>query len=183
MWFDCVHVLSRSETPLIYKAVPSWFVRVEQATTQLLENNQKTYWSVLLSNRFQLWLNVHHFSCMLLYGRNVSILYIYPLMHCKLGISKYLCGVKMFQFDNSEKFTIILIPCFIINEILNFFLNAFSFAGCLILWKRRDLLTGCERHVIGRYLVTDTGGHQFPSGSAKMVKRWGKRRIIWGSTK
>ncbi|CAG2209390.1 IARS [Mytilus edulis] len=34
----------RSETPLIYKAVPSWFVRVEQCTEQLLENNSKTYW-------------------------------------------------------------------------------------------------------------------------------------------
>lgn len=34
----------RSETPLIYRAVPSWFIRVEQMSHQLLENNQKTYW-------------------------------------------------------------------------------------------------------------------------------------------
>ena len=34
----------RSETPLIYKAVPSWFIRVESMVTQLLENNQKCYW-------------------------------------------------------------------------------------------------------------------------------------------
>lgn len=34
----------RSETPLIYRAVPSWFIRVEQMSKQLLENNQKTYW-------------------------------------------------------------------------------------------------------------------------------------------
>ena len=34
----------RSETPLIYKAVPSWFVRVEQAKEQLLDNNSQTYW-------------------------------------------------------------------------------------------------------------------------------------------
>ena len=34
----------RSETPLIYRAVPSWFIRVEQMSQQLLDNNQKTYW-------------------------------------------------------------------------------------------------------------------------------------------
>jgi isoleucyl-tRNA synthetase len=34
----------RSETPLLYKAVPSWFVRVEHMTGLLLENNQQTYW-------------------------------------------------------------------------------------------------------------------------------------------
>ena len=34
----------RSETPLIYKAVPSWFVRVQHAQEKLLENNKKTYW-------------------------------------------------------------------------------------------------------------------------------------------
>jgi len=34
----------RSETPLIYKAVPSWFVRVESLIPQLLENNTKCYW-------------------------------------------------------------------------------------------------------------------------------------------
>ena len=36
----------RSETPLIYKAVPSWFVRVQHAQEKLLENNKKTYWWV-----------------------------------------------------------------------------------------------------------------------------------------
>ncbi|XP_062589375.1 LOW QUALITY PROTEIN: isoleucine--tRNA ligase, cytoplasmic-like [Saccostrea cucullata] len=48
----------RSETPLIYKAVPSWFVRVEQATTQLLENNQKIYWvpDFVKEKRFANWL-------------------------------------------------------------------------------------------------------------------------------
>lgn len=34
----------RSDTPLIYKAVPSWFVRVEEIKPQLLANNEKTYW-------------------------------------------------------------------------------------------------------------------------------------------
>lgn len=34
----------RSETPLIYRAVPSWFIRVEQMSQQLLDNNQKSYW-------------------------------------------------------------------------------------------------------------------------------------------
>ena len=34
----------RSETPLIYRAVPSWFIRVEQMSQNLMDNNQKTYW-------------------------------------------------------------------------------------------------------------------------------------------
>ena len=34
----------RSETPLLYKAVPSWFIRVELIVQQLLENNKKCYW-------------------------------------------------------------------------------------------------------------------------------------------
>lgn len=40
----------RSDTPLIYKAVPSWFVRVEHMVDKLLENNGKCYWYVLLVN-------------------------------------------------------------------------------------------------------------------------------------
>ena len=36
----------RSDTPLIYKAVPSWFVRVEELVEKLLANNMKSYWSV-----------------------------------------------------------------------------------------------------------------------------------------
>lgn len=34
----------RSDTPLIYKAVPSWFVRVEHMVDKLLDNNGKCYW-------------------------------------------------------------------------------------------------------------------------------------------
>ena len=34
----------RSETPLIYKAVPSWFVSVEKVKPQLIANNAQTYW-------------------------------------------------------------------------------------------------------------------------------------------
>uniref|UniRef100_A0AAY5E8T2 isoleucine--tRNA ligase n=1 Tax=Electrophorus electricus TaxID=8005 RepID=A0AAY5E8T2_ELEEL len=33
----------RSDTPLIYKAVPSWFVRVEHMVKKLLDNNAKCY--------------------------------------------------------------------------------------------------------------------------------------------
>ncbi|KYO46411.1 isoleucine--tRNA ligase, cytoplasmic [Alligator mississippiensis] len=33
----------RSDTPLIYKAVPSWFVRVEHMVEKLLENNAQCY--------------------------------------------------------------------------------------------------------------------------------------------
>lgn len=48
----------RSETPLIYKAVPSWFIRVEQAQEMLLENNSKTYWvpDFVKEKRFGNWL-------------------------------------------------------------------------------------------------------------------------------
>ncbi|OMP02733.1 Aminoacyl-tRNA synthetase, class Ia [Corchorus olitorius] len=33
-----------SDTPLIYRVVPSWFVRVEQLKEQSLENDKLTYW-------------------------------------------------------------------------------------------------------------------------------------------
>lgn len=48
----------RSETPLIYKAVPSWFVRVEPMVEQLLANNQETYWvpDFVKEKRFGNWL-------------------------------------------------------------------------------------------------------------------------------
>ena len=34
----------RSDTPLIYKAVPSWFVAVESIKDKLIKNNCRTYW-------------------------------------------------------------------------------------------------------------------------------------------
>ncbi|KAG9444145.1 hypothetical protein H6P81_015485 [Aristolochia fimbriata] len=34
----------RSETPLLYRAVPSWFVSVEKIKKELLESNEQTYW-------------------------------------------------------------------------------------------------------------------------------------------
>ena len=34
----------RSDTPLIYRAVPSWFVKVEQIRDDLCANNELTYW-------------------------------------------------------------------------------------------------------------------------------------------
>ena len=48
----------RSETPLIYKAVPSWFVAVEKVKAKLLENNSKTYWvpAFVQEKRFHNWL-------------------------------------------------------------------------------------------------------------------------------
>ncbi|CAG2102663.1 unnamed protein product [Medioppia subpectinata] len=48
----------RSETPLIYRAVPSWFVRVEQYSQQLLESNASTYWvpDFVKEKRFGNWL-------------------------------------------------------------------------------------------------------------------------------
>ena len=48
----------RSDTPLIYKAVPSWFVAVEKLKPQLLANNAKTYWvpAFVQEKRFHNWL-------------------------------------------------------------------------------------------------------------------------------
>jgi len=48
----------RSETPLIYKAVPSWFVNVEKIKAQLLESNAQTYWvpEFVKEKRFHNWL-------------------------------------------------------------------------------------------------------------------------------
>ncbi|OMP04628.1 Aminoacyl-tRNA synthetase, class Ia [Corchorus olitorius] len=48
----------RSETPLIHRAVPSWFVRVEQLKEQLLENNKQTHWvpDYVKDKRFHNWL-------------------------------------------------------------------------------------------------------------------------------
>lgn len=48
----------RSDTPLIYKAVPSWFVRVEVLIDKLLANNAETYWvpEFVKEKRFANWL-------------------------------------------------------------------------------------------------------------------------------
>uniref|UniRef100_A0A6I8NVC5 Isoleucine--tRNA ligase, cytoplasmic n=1 Tax=Ornithorhynchus anatinus TaxID=9258 RepID=A0A6I8NVC5_ORNAN len=48
----------RSDTPLIYKAVPSWFVRVECMVDKLLKNNDQCYWvpEFVREKRFGNWL-------------------------------------------------------------------------------------------------------------------------------
>ncbi|XP_062520478.1 isoleucine--tRNA ligase, cytoplasmic-like [Corticium candelabrum] len=48
----------RSETPLIYRAVPSWFIKVEEIIDKLLENNKKSYWvpEFVKEKRFHNWL-------------------------------------------------------------------------------------------------------------------------------
>ncbi|CAN1224850.1 Isoleucine--tRNA ligase, cytoplasmic [Linum perenne] len=48
----------RSDTPLLYRAVPSWFVRVEKLKEQLLESNSQTYWvpGYVKDKRFHNWL-------------------------------------------------------------------------------------------------------------------------------
>lgn len=48
----------RSDTPLIYKAVPSWFVAVETLKAQLLANNTQTHWvpAFVQEKRFHNWL-------------------------------------------------------------------------------------------------------------------------------
>lgn len=48
----------RSETPLLQKAVPSWFIRVTDIKDRLVANNRKTYWvpDFVQHNRFGSWL-------------------------------------------------------------------------------------------------------------------------------
>lgn len=48
----------RSDTPLIYRAVPSWFVRVEFMTDKLLASNAQSYWvpEFVKEKRFGNWL-------------------------------------------------------------------------------------------------------------------------------
>ena len=48
----------RSDTPLIYRAVPSWFIRVEDMRAELQKNNKLTKWvpAALQEKRFQNWL-------------------------------------------------------------------------------------------------------------------------------
>ncbi|TPX70658.1 isoleucine---tRNA ligase [Spizellomyces sp. 'palustris'] len=48
----------RSDTPLIYKAVPGWFVRVSTINDKLIKNNDQTYWvpDFIKEKRFHNWL-------------------------------------------------------------------------------------------------------------------------------
>jgi isoleucyl-tRNA synthetase len=48
----------RSDTPLIYKAIPSWYVRVEKIKDMLLESNQQINWvpGHIKDGRFGKWL-------------------------------------------------------------------------------------------------------------------------------
>jgi isoleucyl-tRNA synthetase len=52
----------RSDTPLIYRAVPCWFVRVKNIVPQLIEASQKTYWvpESVQEKRFHNWLAGAH---------------------------------------------------------------------------------------------------------------------------
>lgn len=52
----------RSDTPLIYRAVPSWFVRVEHMQADLLKANSETYWvpDFIKEKRFGNWLRDAH---------------------------------------------------------------------------------------------------------------------------
>lgn len=52
----------RSGTPLIYKAVPSYFVHVESIKDKLVANNDKTYWvpAYVSDKRFRNWLEGAH---------------------------------------------------------------------------------------------------------------------------
>ncbi|KAJ7379527.1 Isoleucine--tRNA ligase, cytoplasmic [Desmophyllum pertusum] len=52
----------RSDTPLIYKAVPGWFIHVESIIDKLLRNNKKSYWvpEFVQEKRFHNWLESAH---------------------------------------------------------------------------------------------------------------------------
>ncbi|CAB4014371.1 Isoleucine--tRNA ligase, cytoplasmic, partial [Paramuricea clavata] len=52
----------RSDTPLIYKAVPGWFVKVESFVDKLLVNNKESYWvpEFVQEKRFHNWLENAH---------------------------------------------------------------------------------------------------------------------------
>lgn len=49
----------RSDTPLIYKAVTTWFVKVEEFKDKIVENNKQTYWvpTEIKEGRFHNWLS------------------------------------------------------------------------------------------------------------------------------
>ncbi|EAQ86998.1 hypothetical protein CHGG_08251 [Chaetomium globosum CBS 148.51] len=49
----------RSDTPLIYKAVPSWFVRIPEIIPQMLENIEGSHWvpSFVKEKRFASWIS------------------------------------------------------------------------------------------------------------------------------
>lgn len=48
----------RSDTPLMYKAVNSWFIKVTDIKEDLVRNNLKSYWvpESIQKNRFHNWL-------------------------------------------------------------------------------------------------------------------------------
>ncbi|RYO95396.1 hypothetical protein DL764_007714 [Monosporascus ibericus] len=49
----------RSDTPLIYRAVPSWFIRIPEIVPQMLENIKGMHWtpSFVKENRFANWIS------------------------------------------------------------------------------------------------------------------------------
>ena len=53
----------RSDSPLLYMAVPSWFIRVEEHRDALCQSNSNTYWvpNHVKEKRFHNWLkNARH---------------------------------------------------------------------------------------------------------------------------
>lgn len=48
----------RSDTPLLYRTVPAWFVRVKEIVPQMLENVEKTHWvpQTIKEKRFSNWI-------------------------------------------------------------------------------------------------------------------------------
>lgn len=65
----------RSDTPLIYRAVPSWFVAVEKIKDRLLANNKATYWvpQHVQEGRFHNWLADAHDWCSLFVPHSTNL--------------------------------------------------------------------------------------------------------------
>ena len=90
----------RSDTPLIYKAIPSWYVRVESLREELLESNRQINWvpAHLKEGRFGQWLeNARDWSI----SRNRVWGTPLPIWHNKTT-DRYHC---MGSLDELEKYT------------------------------------------------------------------------------
>ena len=54
----------RSQTPLLQRAVPSWFMKVQQMRERLLSHNEETYWVSLCPVLFSSFLKLTNKSAM-----------------------------------------------------------------------------------------------------------------------
>lgn len=82
----------RSDQPLLYKAVPSWFVAVESIKERLLENNLTTRWvpAYVQEKRFHNWLeNAHDWA--ISRSRCVFVVVCFMVCVCVLRGVSFFC--------------------------------------------------------------------------------------------